>query len=998
MDYIRNFTKRVVLLLFLAKAGRVLTRTGLFLLLLFSQPVEAQSYHWQQDSSGGYGHRYVQGDPMKARFYTLRNGLTVILSVNKKEPRIKALIGIRAGSNEDPADHTGLAHYLEHLLFKGTDKYGSLNWEKEKPYLDEITRLYERYNHSTDTALRSAIYHAIDSVSGIAARYAIANEYDKMMGAIGAQGTNAHTSVEETVYEEDIPAGALDKFLAIQAERFRSPVFRLFHTELEAVYEEKNRGLDNDGRRVYEEMLAALFPTHHYGTQTTIGTVEHLKNPSLTAIRDFYDRYYVPGNMAIVMVGDLDPDATIRKIDAAFSCMQPRSFEAYEGPVEAPLNGPVMREITGPDAENLTIAYRMPGALQTREAVLLMVLSEVLSNGKAGLLDLDLNKQQRLLGSSAGVNYLKDYSIFQLTGRAKPGQSLAEVKDLLLGELEQVKAGQFDASLLKAIVANFKLADLQGLDNNNNRAVSLMDGFIKHRGNNWDRDVTFTDDMGKVTKEELVAFAREYLSDNYVVVFKKTGATGSAPKVVKPPITPVETNSNSQSAFATALQAISFTPIKPQWLDYARDIQHAKSGKSDLLYVKNKDNSLFRLYYRFEMGSWNNRLLPLAAAYLQFLGTERYNAEQISRAFYDIACNFTVTPGNEVTTVTITGLQENFDKAVQLLDHLLHNCQPDEAALTAYKARLDKARADSRLNKTNILRGLTQYAMYGAHNPYNYQLTPDELGNLTSRQLTELLHSLLSFQHTVIYYGPAMMDEIKAAIRQWHPAPERFQPVPAPVKFERVAQPAMTVLFTHYDMLQAEVQWVHNGSKFDTSLATTLDVFNNYFGGGMGSVVFQQIRESKGLAYSTYAFYAQPGKKEDPYTAMAYVGSQADKMKEAISGMQELLKDLPVSEKAFETAKQSIKQDIETERITGDGIVSSYLAARRLGYRDDYRKRVYNKIDGIRFSDIQRLHQEAMKDKAYTLCILASGQKVSAEDLKKYGEVKQLTLEEIFGY
>jgi len=998
MYNIKNFIKRVVLLCFLPIAGRVLARTGFFLLLLFPQSLHSQSHHWRQGSSGGYGYRYVQGDPMKARFYTLANGLTVILSVNKKEPRIKALIGIRAGSNEDPADHTGLAHYLEHLLFKGTDKYGSLDWQKEKPLLEDITALYENYNHTTDAAQRSTIYHTIDSVSGTAAKYAIANEYDKMMGSIGAQGTNAHTSSEETVYEEDIPAGALDKFLAIQAERFRAPVFRLFHTELEAVYEEKNRGLDNDGRRVYEAMLAALFPTHHYGTQTTIGTVEHLKNPSLTAIRDFYDRYYVPGNMAIILVGDLDPDAVIRKINAAFSGMQPRSFGEYKGPVEAPLNSPIVREITGPDAENMTIAYRVPGALQTRDAVLLMVLSEVLSNGKAGLLDLHLNKQQRLLGSSAGVNYLKDYSIFLLTGRAKPGQSLAEVKDLLLGELEKVKAGQFDASLLKAIVANFKLADLQGLDNNNNRAVSLMDGFIKHRGNGWDKDVAFTDDMGKVTKEALMAFAKEYLADNYVVVFKKTGAAGSTPKVVKPPITPVETNSNRQSKFVAEMQAFPSTPVKPQWLDYDRDVQKGKIGQWDLLYVKNKDNSLFRLYYRFEMGSWNNRLLPLAAAYLQFLGTDRYNTEQVSRAFYDIACNFTITPGNEVTTITITGLQENFDKAVRLFEHLLRNCQPDEAALTAYKARLDKARADSKLNKTNILRGLTQYAMYGAHNPYNYQLTSAELSSLMSRQLTELLHSLLSFKHTIIYYGPAKMDVVKAAIRQWHPAPAGFLPVPAPVKFERVAQPAPTVLFTHYDMLQAEVQWVHNGSKFDTSLAATVDVFNNYFGGGMGSVVFQQIRESKALAYSTYAFYAQPGKKEDPYTAMAYVGSQADKMKEAIDGMQGLLKDLPESEKAFETAKQSLKQDIETERVTGDGIVFNYLAARRLGYRDDYRKKVYGKIDGIRFSDIQRLHQEAMKDKAYTLCVLASGQKVPADDLNKYGEVKQLTLEEIFGY
>ncbi|MGN6510074.1 MAG: M16 family metallopeptidase, partial [Chitinophaga sp.] len=279
----------------------------LFLVILLAAAAfqgNAQVKHeWKEASSGGYSYRYITGDPMQARFYTLKNGLTVMLSVNKKEPRIQTLIGVRAGSNNDPKDHTGLAHYLEHLLFKGTTHYGSLDWSKEKPYLDEITSLYDKYNHTTGTDERKAVYRQIDSVSGLAAKYAIANEYDKMMTNMGAQGTNAHTWVEETVYEEDIPSTAVDKFLAVQAERFKDPVFRIFHTELEAVYEEKNRGLDNDGRKMYETMLATLFPTHNYGQQSTIGTVEHLKNPSLIAIRKFYNEYYTPNNMAIVMAG-----------------------------------------------------------------------------------------------------------------------------------------------------------------------------------------------------------------------------------------------------------------------------------------------------------------------------------------------------------------------------------------------------------------------------------------------------------------------------------------------------------------------------------------------------------------------------------------------------------------------------------------------------------------------------------------------------------------------
>jgi predicted Zn-dependent peptidase len=160
----------------------------------------AEKYQWQTATSGGYTYKYVTNDPARARFYTLSNGLTVILSPTKKDPRIQCFVATKAGSKTDPATHTGLAHYLEHMLFKGTDKYGSLNWAKEKPLLDEIESLYEKYNSHTDSATRAAIYHQIDSVSGLAAKFAIANEYDKLMNAMGAQGTNAFTSFEQTVY------------------------------------------------------------------------------------------------------------------------------------------------------------------------------------------------------------------------------------------------------------------------------------------------------------------------------------------------------------------------------------------------------------------------------------------------------------------------------------------------------------------------------------------------------------------------------------------------------------------------------------------------------------------------------------------------------------------------------------------------------------------------------------------------------------------------------
>src|SRR5690554_2813599 len=294
--------------------SRIATMALLAIGFMGIDSIAQEQFHWKEKTSNGYTYQYVENDPSGARFYTLKNGLTVILSPSKKEPRIQTYIAVKAGSKTDPATHTGLAHYLEHMLFKGTDKYGSLDWEKEKPLLDKIESLYEEYNSTTDESERKLIYQEIDRVSGQAAKYAIANEYDKIMSGMGAQGTNAFTSVEQTVYTEDIPSNVVDKFLTVQAERFRNPVLRLFHTELEAVYEEKNRSLDSDGSKVFEEMFAQLFPNNNYGKQTTIGTIEHLKNPSLVEIRKYYENYYVPNNMAIIMAGDFNPDDVIKSV------------------------------------------------------------------------------------------------------------------------------------------------------------------------------------------------------------------------------------------------------------------------------------------------------------------------------------------------------------------------------------------------------------------------------------------------------------------------------------------------------------------------------------------------------------------------------------------------------------------------------------------------------------------------------------------------------------
>lgn len=966
-------------------------------LLVASMAMKAQSpYQWKTGTSGGYTYKYVSNDPTKTRFYLLKNGLTAILSQNNKAPKIVFRMAVRAGSNTDPRTNTGLAHYLEHLLFKGTDKFGTLNYAKEKPLLQKIEALYETYNKTTNPIKRKEIYSEIDKVSGEASNYAIANEYVKMMKAIGSSESNAHTALEETVYKEEIPSNVVDKFLAIQAERFRSPVFRLFHTELEAVYEEKNRILDDDDWKIYEKKLFSLFPTHNYGQQSMIGTIEHLKNPSLVEIKKYYNKYYVPNNMAIIMSGDFNYDELIKKIDKSFAYMVPKPLSLYNPAPEKSLTKIKKVDVYGPTAESISIDYR-GFAQNTRQSLLLGLIGSILSNGSAGLFD-NLNKEQKLMGANAQYKQMKDYGIFTLSASPKTGQSLEDVQKLLLAQIALVKKGQFDENLIKATVANIKLNNLRAFDNNTARADAVLKAFVRNRGAEWNKELGSIDEMAKVTKKEIIDFSNVFFVDNYVYMVKHKGEDKSISKVDKPTITPIKTNSNEISLFAKSIVEGKVKPIAPKFLDYTKDLSFGKAGIADVIYVKNTDNSIFHMNYKFNKGLYSNKSLLFAIRYLTHLSTDKYTAEQISKAFYNLGCSYNINMGEEEMEISISGLQENFDEAVKLAEHIFTNCKPNEKVLEDLKNIVLKEREDGKLNKDLIMNGLMNYAQYGADNPFKYTLTNDEVKNLKSEDLIKILHNLSKYKHTITYYGPKDLNTFSAEIVKVHALPIEFTPEQPIKKFTYDPTSTNKVYFVDYDMVQAEIQWVRNAGLYNHEHTVKADLFNNYFGGGMGSIVFQNIRESKALAYSTYAYYGVTDNKEKENSIVAYVGTQVDKMAEAVAAMNELLTTIPESEKSFEIAKSSLLNIIETSRITGNAIIYAYLEAKKLGFDKDVRIATYAALKPLTLTDIKAFHQANLSGKPYHYCVIASEKKVNLTELQKNGPVIKLSIADIFKY
>ncbi|MCF6346695.1 MAG: insulinase family protein [Flavobacteriaceae bacterium] len=945
--------------------------------------------------ANGYSYETVTNDPTGLRLYTLDNGLKVYLSKNNDEPKIQTYIAVRAGSNYDPKETTGLAHYLEHMLFKGTDEFGSSDWKKEKEYLAKISDLYEQHKSETDIAKKKEIYKEIDKVSLEASTYSIANEYDKMTASLGAEGTNAHTWVEETVYHNKIPANELNKWLRLEGERFDQLVLRLFHTELEAVYEEFNRGQDNDFRKKFAAMLDGLFPTHPYGQQNTIGTSEHLKNPSMIAIHNYFNKYYVPNNMAMVLVGDIDFDKTIKMVDNTFGKLKRKEVVHPTLPVEKPITAPVVKEVFGPTAENMSLTFRTD-KMGSKDEKIVTLIDMMLANSQAGLFDLNLNQKQKVQKASSFTIFFTEYGLHNMNGNPKAGQSLEEVKDLMLEQIDKIKKGEFEDWMLDAVINDLKLTQLRQYENSTALASSYYSAFIHHQ--NWKDRVQFLDDLKKITKQEVIDFANEFYKDNYVVVYKKQGEDKNIVKVENPGITPIKVNRDSQSEFVVQFNAQTSEELKPLFIDYKNEIKkkNLKNGL-EVAYVNNKNNDLFNLNIIFDMGRDHNKQLSLAVGYLDYLGTDKLSPEDVKKEFYKLGISYGVQAQGDKSYVYISGLKENLDKGLELLEELWENAKADQETYDKYVAKVLKDREDNKTQKGNILwSGLFNYGKYGENSRLRNTYTADELNAIDPVDLVALIKDLKNYKQRVFYYG----NDVDAAITAMnisHILPDDLKEYPNPIKYAE-KETGDQVYFTNYDMVQSELIFVSKGEQFDAKKLALSRVFNAYFGSGLSSIVFQEIRESKSLAYSAFAAYSNARRKDDSNYVYAYVGTQANKLPEAVDAMLELMTDMPKAEKQFQAAKESVLKKIAAERITKSNIFWTYESLKNRGIDNDNREEIYNEVQNITLDDLSNFFNENIKGSNYTTLVIGNKKDLKVEALKKLGKITELDVDYLFNY
>lgn len=950
----------------------------------------------QTENQVNYKHDFnvVESSYGSVLTYQLENGLKVYMKVDKSEPKIQTNIAFKVGSKNDPKEYTGLAHYLEHMLFKGTSKLGTINWEKEKVLLDSIAQLYEKHYQATTDEERKEIYALIDKVSGEAAKFAVANEYDKLLSAMGATGTNAYTSNDQTVYVNTIPSNELDKWLQIESERFSELVLRLFHTELEAVYEEYNIGQDSDWRASYYALMKNLFKKHQYGTQTTIGEGEHLKKPSLVQIQKFFNTYYVPNNMGIILSGDFNPDETVDLIEKYFGDYQKKELPTFEIAKEDPITAPIEVEVNGKDMAWINMGYRVTPENQKDEDIL-NLLSEVFSNGTSGLLDLNLIKEQKIESAYAYVDEMKDYSVFYLRAVPNPGQTLEEARTLILEQLDLLKKGEFPDWMTEAIVKNFRKNKLEASTFSWYWSYILTDAFV------YEKDLASSlnslNRLSKITKQDIVDFANKTFKDNHVTVYKRTGEV-EREKVDKPSITQVDLNRDTASAFFKQMEQIKAEALSPSFPDYTQlNFEDYGVKGNEYLNVDREVEDLFALEYIVEMGDEYDLVLPHAVNYAKFLGTDSLSAKELEQEFYKLGVSFYVYAGGDQSYLGISGLKESFEPALKLFEHLLANIKPDQAVYDNYVNQELKKRADDKLSKYAIQYMAKTYAKYGDKNPANNIILSEDLKNQDISKLTNMIKEFTSYKHIVYLHANDKEGKLKELVKKHHKLPAELKVLPAPIKYTEQETDKNTVYFVQYDMVQAYVNMQAKGGAYSEDLLAPIDVFNSYFGSGLSSIVFQEIRESKALAYSAYAYYSVPGRPDRSHYLGAFVGTQSDKVTDAVPAMMTLLTDMPVVEKQIKESIEGTLKQIEARRIKKGDWVYYYLSDRKMGRSKTASEIEYPQVKAMTTEQLVEFFEKNVKGKAYHYIIVGDKTKLDMNYIKSLGEFKELSLEQIFG-
>lgn len=929
--------------------------------------------------------------------FTLKNGLNVYLSRNPLKPRFYAQVVVNTGGKYDPQDATGIAHYLEHMLFKGTDELATTDFAKEKPIEDEIVAKYETLFNTKDAKEREKLTQEINKLSIETSKYAIPGELDSLYTKLGAKGLNAYTSNEETVYLVSLPKNRIEQWAKVESERFKDPVFRLFQSELEAVFEEKNRSMDNKESVLWNAVSKQLYKKHPYGVPV-LGWVDHIKNPSLKKMYDFYHTYYVPNNMALVISGDIDVAKTRQIIEKYFNSWEAKPVPPFKVPQEPPIQGVERVTAHYKGEEKVLLAFRT-APYHDKDKLALTMIDMLLDSGSAGLIKLDLVQPQKVRTAGSYPEINNDYGAEYLYAVPKEGQSLEEAEKLLLQEVEKIKKGQFDESIMKAIALDAEISQKRALEDNQGRVSLMQEAFLKHE--KIEDLLDRSHKMRELSKADIVRVANKYFQSNYVAGYRKDGEY-SFPKIQKPELEKVQLNPNQTSAFAASVEALNPPPVQPEWVDIRKELQ-AKSYAPGVLYYysRNPVDDLFSFSIDYDYGEKHKPEFCTVMSELNEAGTGDMSASDVANELFKLGVKAHFSCGQYGFSMQLSGSDEKFEPALALGEKLLWNAKLDPDRFKARIQNVLTGRQDQKNDLQTLRRALRNWVRYGQDSEFIDRPSAAELKQASVDQYPAMRDALKQQNFKIHYIGQLPMDKVEKLVHKYHQPAE----IPVPLLNPR-QQPPIDVLQRHEDPVhiyflnhpsaQSNIDLIIPESETDPSENVLSSFYNQYMDGGMGAVMFQEVRESRSLAYSTWSYFFQGGRLGDQDQMLAYIGTQADKTLDSVKLLIDLMRKPPRSESHFNRAHQALDNQYRTSRVDFRELFSTVDSWAELGFDHDPRPVDFKKVDQVTLDQLFDFIQQKIASKPLTLTIVGDRDKINLEALRKIATVTEVSKDQLF--
>jgi zinc protease len=936
----------------------------------------------------------AQSNPyLTVKKFTLDNGLTVWLNEDNSSPEIFGAVVVRAGGKNDPADATGIAHYFEHMMFKGTDRIGTIDWEAEKVYLDSISMLYDQLAITKDENERKAIQRHINRLSIQAANYAIPNETDFILQNIGSTGLNAYTSEEETVYFNLFPSNQVEKWLDIYAERFRNPVFRLFQSELETVYEEKNMYADDPFSTLFEKFMAQFFKKHPYGQQTILGTTEHLKNPRLSKMMEFFETYYVANNMALILSGNFNSEQVLPMIQEKFGKWPNKPIPSYPVYEETPFKG---REEV--NAKLTPIALGVMGFRAVPNThpdnLSLQIGVQLLSNsGGTGFLDQLTNDNKMLMAQAQLLPYQDHGALIVFFAPKIIGQKLKSAEKLVLAEIERLKKGEFSEELLEGIKLGYRKSIEKQMETNRGRSMLMIQAFSQ--GKTWEDIMGLSARIDLISKDDVIKVANQYLTSNYLMFNSKMGFP-KKDKIQKPDWEPVvPQNTEKKSEYAQKINAMPEVELKPRFVDFKRDLNiSAMQNGVEFYYTVNPINTIFTLTINFKAGTAKNKKYEYASSYMNYVGTDKKSLAQLKAAMQSLGATVTFYSSENSTSIRMEGFDSKMEEALQLLAELLLNPQLSDKPIKKFIE-------ENKANYKAIVRdpeaigdALAEYAKYKDKSDNLDKLSEKEIKQLKAAELVALFKEIMGHEAEVHYVGTMPEKDVKQVISKYIP----WSASPVKRYFEEKSleprsAPAVYI-YNNPKAIQSKIYLFCDGETANNRDRAMLRGFNEYFGAGMSSIVFQEIREFRSLGYAAYAYYQTATMSDQKGHLYSYLGTQNDKVTEGTAALYQLIVDMPQKPERMDVIRRGLVQGIHTQNPSFRNLSSTVSRWKLFGYKEDPRIEQMQIFETMSFEDILSTYQKFVKNKPVIITIAGDFKVIDKGALSKYGPITELKLKD----